>query len=95
MSAFVIYQCDISNPEAYDAYRALAAPAVAAYGGKYVARGGEVTVLEGKGPRSRVVVLEFPDADAARTWYASDEYLAARKLRAGAAEADVFVVEGT
>jgi uncharacterized protein (DUF1330 family) len=92
--AYVLCDIAVTDPEAYEGYKALAAPAVAAYGGSYVVRGGTAEVLEGDGPLNRVVVLEFPDADAARTWYDSPEYRAARAARAGAATARFVVVEG-
>jgi uncharacterized protein (DUF1330 family) len=51
-------------------------------------------VLEGEWQPNRIVVLEFPDADAARRFYDSPEYRAARALRAGAAAMNVIVVDG-
>ena len=57
------------------------------------ARGGAAEAFEGAAPK-RTVVLEFPNADAARRWYHSPEYTAARKLRAGCATGRLVVVEG-
>ena len=47
MSAFVIVEVTITNPEPYAAYRDLAGASVARHGGRFVVRGGEVTTLEG------------------------------------------------
>jgi uncharacterized protein (DUF1330 family) len=61
---------------------------------RYLARGGATEVLEGGWRPSRVVVLEFPDADAARRCYLSPEYSAARAERAGVARMNIVLVEG-
>ena len=94
MAAYVIVQVNITDPEKYDAYKPMAAAAVAQYGGRYLARGGAVEDLEGKLPHQRVVVLEFPSMDAARTWYRSPEYQAAKAVREGAGEGYFTAVEG-
>lgn len=55
------------------AYFAIAAPTVAAYGGKFIARcPGEV--LFGELAHKAMVLIEFPDKDAAQRWYASPKY---------------------
>src|SRR5690242_10904642 len=41
----------------------LAEAAVAAYGGRYIVRGGEMCVLEGNRPVRRAVILEFDSPD--------------------------------
>lgn len=95
MPAYVIVETDISDPERYEAYKAVAAEAVAAAGGRYVARGGELAVLEGDWRPSRLVILEFDDLAAARRWYESDGYRQARRLRSGAARIQMVAVQGT
>ena len=47
MTAYVIADVTVTNPEAYAAYRPLAAASIAQYGGKFIARGGAVEPLEG------------------------------------------------
>jgi uncharacterized protein (DUF1330 family) len=91
--AYIVVQADISNPERYADYAKLAPDIVAKYGGRYLARGGRTVTLEGPPARSRVVVLEFPSVEAARQFYDSPEYTAARKLREGSATAQFVVVE--
>ena len=68
MTAYVVYQGVVTDPEGYERYKVLAQESIAAAGGRYVARGGDVTVLEGDGPDGRVVLLEFPSVDAALAW---------------------------
>jgi uncharacterized protein (DUF1330 family) len=95
MPAYVIVETDITDPERYERYKVAAAEAVAAAGGRYVARGGELDVLEGDWRPPRLVVLEFEDLAAARRWYGSERYQAARQLREGAARIRMVAVQGT
>jgi uncharacterized protein (DUF1330 family) len=94
MPAYVLVDAKVTDPAQYDEYRKVAPAAIARYGGRYLVRGGATTVLEGEWQPNRIVVLEFPDADAARRFYDSPEYRAARALRAGAAAMNVIVVDG-
>ena len=93
--AYVVVDMDVTDPERYAAYRELAGPAVEAAGGRYLARGGATEVLEGDRAPHRMVILEFPDMDAARAWYESPAYVAARAAREGAAVGSFIAVEGT
>ncbi len=94
MPAYVLVDAKVTDPAQYEEYRKVAPAAIARYGGRYLVRGGATTVLEGEWQPNRIVVLEFPDADAARRFYDSPEYRAARALRAGAAAMNVIVVDG-
>ena len=94
MAAYVLVDCEVIDPVRYENYKKLAPPAIAKYGGRYLVRGGAVSVLEGEWQPSRIVVLEFPDADTARRFYDSPEYRSARAERAGAANMKLLLVEG-
>jgi uncharacterized protein (DUF1330 family) len=94
MPAYVIVETDIHDAERYDEYRAASPGAIAAGGGRFLARGGELAVLEGDWTPTRLVVLEFEDLDAVRRWYDSEEYRAAQRLREGAADLRVVAVAG-
>ena len=76
-------------------YRERNTDAVAKHNGRFVARGGEQAILEGDYEPKRVVIIEFPDLDAARGWYESDDYAPLRELRRSASKTDIYVVEGT
>jgi uncharacterized protein (DUF1330 family) len=93
MTAYVIYEGVVTDPEQYEQYKVRAAPSVTAAGGRYLVRGGQVESFEGAEP-ARVVVLEFPTLEAATAWYRSDEYTEAKALREGACRARVFAVDG-
>jgi uncharacterized protein (DUF1330 family) len=94
MPAYVIVETDVTDPEQYEQYKAAASGAVTAAGGRYLARGGELAVLEGDWQPPRLVILEFEDLAAARRWYDSERYRAARQLRQGAAHLRMVAVQG-
>jgi len=94
MSAYLVVTITVTKPEQYEEYRKLAGPAVAQYGGKFLVRGGAKTILEGQFDANRLVVVEFPSSEIARTFYASPEYQAARDKRIGAADFNMVLVEG-
>ena len=94
MAAYVIYQGEVTDPVRYEEYKVSAAASIARAGGRYLARGGAVEVLEGDPPAGRTVVVEFPTMQAALDWYRSDGYTDARALREGAATARLYVVDG-
>lgn len=94
MPAYVIVEVTITDPEKYQQYMAASPGAIAAGGGRFLARGGEHDVLEGDGQPGRLVIVEFEDMEAARRWYESQAYQDARKLREGAATMRMIAVQG-
>jgi uncharacterized protein (DUF1330 family) len=94
MPAYVIVETNVTDQTQYDRYKEAAPTAIAAYGGRYLARGGELALFEGDWDPTRVVILEFPDLATAKRWYASEEYGEAQKLREGAATLNMVAVEG-
>ena len=94
MTAYVLVDVDVTDAARYDEYRTLAEVSVEQYGGRYIVRGGASEVLEGDRVPRRLVVLEFPDADAARRWYQSPEYTDAKARRDGAATGSFILVDG-
>ena len=94
MAAYVVYQGEVTDPERYEEYKTRGAASIADAGGRYLARGGDVEVLEGDPPAGRTVLLEFPTVQAALDWYRSEAYTEARRVREGAARARMYVVEG-
>jgi uncharacterized protein (DUF1330 family) len=94
MPAYVIVETDIVDPVQYERYKAASPAAIAAGGGRFVVRGGELAVLEGDWEPSRLVLLEFPDLTSARLWYESETYQEAKTLRDGAARLRMVAVQG-
>lgn len=94
MPAYVISDMEITDPQRFEEYKRLSPPTVAAYGGRFLARGGEITPLEGGWQPRRLVVLEFPSVAQASAWLDSPEYAPARRLRQLSANARMVVIEG-
>ncbi len=93
MPAYAIVQVDVQDADEYAKYAALAGPAVAKFGGEFLARGGAVEVLEGAS-RDRCVIIRFPDMDTARTFYHSPDYQAALAFALPVSTRDYKFVEG-
>ncbi len=93
MSAYWIAHVTVTDPDAYAGYQALAPAAFAAYGARFLARGGSCETLEGPA-LDRHVVIEFPTLEAAKACYRSEAYQRAKLNRADAAIAHVVIVEG-
>ena len=94
MAAYVIANIRVTDPEGYEEYKKLSGPAIELYQGKFLVRGGETSVLEGKWAEGRSILLEFPDAERARAWWSSAEYTRAKEIRQRTAVTDMVLVEG-
>ena len=93
MSAYVLVELEVHNPDGYAEYRPLAFESVTKHGGRFLARGGTTEVLEGEW-LPRIVVLEFDSLEAARAWYYSDDYQAAAAMRQQHSRGRMIAVEG-
>jgi uncharacterized protein (DUF1330 family) len=94
MPAYLIADIDTTDPVKMEEYRKRVPAAIAAHGGKFLARGGALAQLEGGWTPSRIVVLEFPSLEKAKQFWASNEYAHAKEARMGAATFRVVAVEG-
>jgi uncharacterized protein (DUF1330 family) len=94
MSAYVVVEIEVHDPVRYEDYKKLAPPSIAAYGGKYIARGGKTETLEGDWAPKRLVILEFPTLEQAKKWHDSAEYRPARELRQKTAKSKMVAIEG-
>jgi uncharacterized protein (DUF1330 family) len=94
VAAYVIVEVNVSDPQKFGEYAKGVPATIAAYGGKYLVRGGAVETKEGGWNPKRVVVLEFPSMDQARKWYHSPEYKPLLEMRLKAADAKLILVEG-
>jgi uncharacterized protein (DUF1330 family) len=94
MPAYIVVEIVIEDPAHYERYKVLAPPSIAQYGGRYLARGGPTTALEGEWQPGRFVMSEFPSAGRARAWWESPEYAEAKPLRQLCAQTDMLLVEG-
>ena len=95
MSAFVVVDTRIENAAEYEKYKKLAKPIAEKYGGRYRVRGGELDIRETDlWTPTRVVIIEFPDMDAARAFVDADEYAPVKPLRRNNAQCTLFIVDG-
>ena len=94
MPAYLIAEVDVRDTAAYEQYKKLTPAAIAAYGGRFVVRGGAVESKEGGWKPARLVVVEFASMDQARKFYDSPKYAPALAIRLEAAKSRVILVDG-
>ena len=81
MAAYFVCTMSIHDPETYRKYTALTPPTLARYGGKFLTRGDAVATMEGPAFTERLVLIEFPDEESARSWYHDADYQSAAEFR--------------
>lgn len=95
MTAYMIANITVTDPERYPPYRAQVPAVVAQYGGRFLVRAGAVHPLEGEFGFDRFVIIEFPSLETAKRFYDSPEYAPLLKLRMETTRSQVAFVEGT
>ena len=95
MAAYVVVEVEVHDADRYETYKGMVPPTLAAYGGRFIVRGGEVETLEGEWSPKRLVILEFPSAERAKAWWGSEEYAEAKALRQATAHSRMIVVAGS
>jgi uncharacterized protein (DUF1330 family) len=94
VAAYIVVQVDVKDPVRYADYRTMVPPTLAKYGGRFIVRGGKTETLEGDWAPKRFVVVEFPNVEQAKAWWASPEYAEAKALRQATSETLMIVAEG-
>ena len=94
MSALIIVEVEVLDKARYETYKEMVPPSLAAYGGKFLVRGGQVETLEGEWSPKRLVVVEFPSMSQAKAWWESEEYSEAKALRQATAHTKMILAEG-
>lgn len=90
---WIAFYREVRKPEALAAYAKLAGPALAAAGGRMLARGLSADVREA-GLLQRTVLIEFDSLEQAKAAYDSPAYQAALAVLGDAAERDIRFMEG-
>jgi uncharacterized protein (DUF1330 family) len=93
MPGYLILHGEVTDPDGYEEYKAGGQRLLAKHGGRYLARGGAVSRLEGEW-LPRFVVVEFPSYDAALAFYHSPEYQELAEIRKRCSTSAVAIVEG-
>jgi uncharacterized protein (DUF1330 family) len=94
MPAYVIADVEVIDNDGYEEYRRRVPDTIAAYGGRYLARGGTTEVLEGSWSPARLVIVEFPDMARFEAWWSSPEYMPLRAIRERTTKSHLVVTQG-
>jgi uncharacterized protein (DUF1330 family) len=94
MPAYIVVEVEVEDPVRYEDYKKMVPPSLAAFGGRFLVRGGKVEKLEGDWEPKRLVIAEFPSVEQAKAWWSSAEYAEAKALRQATAKTQMIVVEG-
>jgi uncharacterized protein (DUF1330 family) len=90
MPSYIVGEIHITDPAAYEAHVPRALATIARFGGRVIAGGGRVDLLEGDPMPERIFIIEFPTAETARRWYQSADYQDALKARLSASHGRVL-----
>ena len=94
MTAYVIAAETVTDEAMFEEYRKHVPPTVAPFSGKFIVRGGKVTVHEGQWPHTRTVVIEFPSRAQAEGWYNSPAYQKIIHLRHKSSAGNLIIIDG-
>jgi uncharacterized protein (DUF1330 family) len=94
MPVYIFASLEITDPVGFEEYRRQVSAIVAAYGGRYLVRGGAVDRLEGEAPLNRPMIIEFPDMSRLKAFYNAAEYQPLLAIRNRAAKSTLFAIEG-
>lgn len=94
MSAYLIVDISVHDADQYMKYVAVAPGYVEKYGGKYLVRGGQVEIVEGSWNPERLVILQFPSMEHARSFLKDPEYQAVAETRRASTTSHLLVAEG-
>jgi uncharacterized protein (DUF1330 family) len=94
MSAYVIFDVEIRDPDRYQDFMKTVKPALDEAGARYLARGGAHKVYEGDWTPRRIVLLEFPSVAAWESFYYGPVYQGVKAIRDECSTARLVSVEG-
>ena len=93
--AFYISEFLVTDREGMRPYSTQVESTFQPFGGRYIVRGGNITTLEGDGPKGGMVVIEFDSKEQAQAWYDSPAYRKLMPIRHRSARSRVLIVEGS
>ncbi len=94
MLAYVIVDIEVTDPVSFERYKNEVGTNIAAFGGRYLTRGGATEVLEGNWTPRILVILEFPTMARLKEWYKSPEYAPLLSLRKASSSSNLVITEG-
>ena len=94
-SAYILVDTRITDPVAYEDYKAAARPIIEQYGGVYLTRGGKMDIMQTElWDPARIVLIKFPSMAAAHAFLNSPEYAPIKSIRLASSTATLLVLEG-
>ena len=90
----MIFEIEITDQAAWEEYRRVAGPIMAASGGKFLVNSSTATPLEGAWRPAMISVVEFPSYEAAWEFYNSEPYQRTVAMRQRASRGRGVLVEG-
>jgi len=95
MSVYMIVETkEVMDKRKYSEYIQRVPQTIEKFGGRYLARGGQVNVVSGEWNPERVIIVEFESRDKFNAWWNSPEYRAVAPLRELSTKTNAIVVEG-
>lgn len=94
MSAYMVISVTPEDEDKMRDYESRTLDVVARYGGRPIARDTDCFVLEADRRPAIGVIIEFPDKQAVRDFYESEEYRPLKEFRHTFATASALVVAG-
>ena len=85
---------EVIDKKKYAGYIQKVPPIIEKFGGKYLVRGGQVSVASGDWEPERITIVQFESMDKFNAWWNSPEYRAIAHLREGSTRTNAIVVEG-
>ncbi|MFZ0052062.1 MAG: DUF1330 domain-containing protein [Desulfobaccales bacterium] len=94
MPVYLIIDVAVIDPDLYGEYVEQVPAVVERYGGRYLARGGDVVPLTADWHPQRIILIEFDSIDQVRDCFTSPEFLALAPLRKESTTSRAIIVEG-
>jgi uncharacterized protein (DUF1330 family) len=92
MPAYIVAEVDWHDPAKIEEYSLVAYPSITAAGGEFLAATDQPEIIEGEWRNGIVVLIEFPSAEAARSWLDSPAYRPAREIRMKSAQSNMILL---
>lgn len=94
MAAYMLVDNRVHDQEDFNEYIEKIPQVVAAHGGRFLARGGAIQVIEGDYTPERIVVIEFGSLEQANAFASSPEYLELSVIRNRSTKTSTIIVDG-
>ena len=93
--AYILIDTKITDPDAYEHYKAAARLIIEQHDGVYLTRGGKMDIMQTElWDPARIVLVKFPSMAAAHAFLDSPEYAPVKSIRLANSEATLLVLEG-